>query len=111
MLFQFVFDVSQSEFGAVNRYGKLGKDPGQAANVVFVAVGENDGADVRAIFQQVCDVGNYDVNAQQFGLRKHEAGVDDDDVVTPAQRHAVHAELAESAERDDVQLACGHKFQ
>ena len=79
--------------------------------MVFVAVGEDDGPDMIAIFQQIGDIGDDDVNAQQLGFRKHEAGVNHDDVVAPAKGHAVHAELTESAERDDVQLACGHKFQ
>ena len=51
-----------------------------------------------AILKQVGDVGNDDVDAQQLGFREHEAGVDDDDVVTPANGHAVHAEFAETAQ-------------
>jgi hypothetical protein len=33
---------------------------------------------------------------------EHHAGVDDDDVVTVADRHGVHAELAQTAERDNL---------
>ena len=111
VFFQLVFDVGQGEFRAVDRDGELSKNPGEAADVVFVAVGEDDGANVIAIFQQIGDIGDDDVNAQQLGFWKHEPGVNHDDVVTPAKGHAVHAELTESAKRDDVQLACGHKFQ
>ena len=70
--------------------------------MIFVAVGEDDGAHVLAVFDQVADVGNDDVHAQQFGFGKHQSGVDDDDVVTPANGHAVHAELAESAKGYDM---------
>ncbi len=41
-------------------------------------------------------------------FREHEAGVDDDDVVFPAEREAVHSEFAEAAEGDDFQLICLH---
>src|SRR5439155_4309993 len=34
------------------------------------------------------------------GFREHHAGIDDDDVVAVAQRHHVHAEFAETAERN-----------
>ena len=51
-----------------------------------------------AILLQIGDVGNDQVDAEQFGFGEHHAGVDDDDVVAEAQRHHVHAEFAETAE-------------
>ena len=41
---------------------------------------------------------------EQFGFGEHHAGVDYDDIVAVAKGHDVHAELAESAERDDLQF-------
>ncbi len=35
-------------------------------------------------------------------------GVDDDDVVAPANRHAIHAEFAESTERYNLEFSYGH---
>ena len=46
---------------------------------------------------QIGDVGNDDIDAEQFGFGEHQAGIDDDDVVSPADGHAVHAEFAEAA--------------
>ena len=65
--------------------------------MIFVAMSKQDGANLIAIFEQVGNVGNNNVDSEQLRLGKHEAGIDDDDIVAPPQGHAVHAELAESA--------------
>ena len=76
--------------------------------MVFVAVGEHDGAHLLAVLDQIGNVGNNDVHAEKFGFGKHQAGVDDDDVVAPAHGHAVHAELAQPAERHNMQFSSWH---
>jgi hypothetical protein len=83
---------------------KLGEDPGEATDMVFVAVGEDDAADESAVFNEIANVGDDDVDAEELLFGEHEAGVNDDDVVAEAEGEAVHAELAESTERDDLQL-------
>ena len=104
MLFKIALDVGQGELGGVDGNLELGEDPGQAADVVHVAVGEDDGADMRLVFNQVGDIGDNDIHAQQLRLREHQPGVDHDNVVFPAEREAVHAELAEAAEGNDFQF-------
>ena len=64
--------------------------------MIFVAVGENDSAHTLAVFGEIGNVRDHDVDAQQFGLGEHEARVDHDNVVAPADGHAVHAEFAEA---------------
>ena len=97
VFFELAVDVGEGELGAVDGDVELGENPGQAADVVFVAMGEDDGADVLLVFDEVGDVGDDDVDAEEFGLGEHEAGIDDDDVVFVAEGEAVHTELAESA--------------
>ena len=108
MLFELAFDVGEGELGAVDGDVELGEDPGQAADVVLVAVGEDDGADLVAVLDEVADVGDDDVDAEQLFFGEHQAGVDDDDVVAAAEGEAVHAELAESAKRDNLQFFISH---
>ena len=84
------------------------ENPGQRADVVFVAVSEDDALHPLAIFGQVGDIRDNNIDAQQFGFRKHQAAVDDDDIVTPAYGHAVHSELAQAAEGYDVQFSSWH---
>ena len=73
-----------------------------------MAMGEHDGANPLPIFHEIGDFRDNDVDPEQLGLRKHQAGVDDDDVVTPAHGHAVHSELAQPAQRHDFELASWH---
>ncbi len=108
MLVEFVFDVGQSELRAPDRHIEFGKNPGQRADVIFVAVGKNDGAHALPVLDQIGNVGNDDIHAQQFGFREHQAGIDDDDVVTPAHGHAVHSELAQAAEGHNMQFSSWH---
>ena len=43
-----------------------------------------------------------EIDAEQLGLGKHDAGIDEDSGIPAGDEQHVHAELAESAERDDV---------
>ena len=108
MLFELAFDVGQRELGGVDGDLELTEDPGESADVVLVAMGEDDGADVFPVLGEVGDVRHDDIDAEQLRFREHEAGIDDDDVVFPADSEAVHAEFAESAKGDDFQLICLH---
>ena len=65
-------------------------------------MGEQDGSDFVAVLDEVADVGDDDVDAQELFFGEHEACIDDQDVVAPLEHHAVHAELAQTAERDNA---------
>ena len=108
VLVEFVFHVGQRELRAPHRHLEFRKHPGQRANVVFVSVSENDAADTLAILNEIGDVGNNDVDAKEFSLGKHEARVDDENVVAPAHGHAIHAELAQATEGDYLQFSAWH---
>ena len=81
---------------------------GRRADVIFVTVRENDAFDPLAVLGQVGNIRDNNVDAQQFGLGKHQAAVDDDNIVSPAYGHAVHSELAQAAEGYDVQFSSWH---
>jgi hypothetical protein len=100
VLVQLAFDISEGELSAVDGHVQLGEDPGQAADVVFVAVREDDRLDLRAILGEVGDVRYDDIDTEQFFFRKHQSGIDDNNVVLPAEGHAVHTELAEATQRN-----------
>ena len=73
--------------------------------MVLVTVGEHDAADVADTFMQQLDVRNHQFHARHLLLGEHQAGVDDDDVVAPAEREHVAADLAEPPQRDKGQLS------
>ena len=106
---QIVFDQlglrqRQRKGRAVDRHINFFQQIGQAADVIFVAMRQQNGADAFAIRTHVTEVGNDNVHAQQFGIRKHDAAVDDDDVIVKLIRHHVHAEFAEATEGNYFQL-------
>jgi hypothetical protein len=90
----------EGEARAVHGHVQVAKDVWERPDVVFVAMREDDGANVGAILLKVSDVGNDEIDAEKLGFREHHAGVDDEDVVADPQGHHVHAEFAEAAERD-----------
>ena len=96
MLFEPALDQRQREGRAVNRDIHLRQQKRDAADVVLVAVGENQAADVLAILLKIGEVGRDDIDAQQFRIGEHHARVEHDDVVAVADGHAVHAELAQA---------------
>jgi hypothetical protein len=96
VLFELALNVGKGELGSVDRHLQFTQNPGQATDVILVAVGQDDGADMLAIFDQVGDIGDDNIHPQQFGLGKHETGIDDDDVICPAKRQAVHSEFAQT---------------
>ena len=66
------------------------------ADVVFVAVREEDGVDRAALVEEF-HVGDDDVHTQVLGAGEHHPGVDDETVAAVAVDHQVHAEFAEAA--------------
>jgi hypothetical protein len=110
VLFQAPFDEGEGERSPVDGDVHLRQQKGDAADVVLVTVGEEQAADHSAVFLEVVEIGGDDVNAEEFGIGEHHAGVDDDDVVAVADGHAVHAEFAEAAERDYLQFLVRHRW-
>src|SRR5213594_396431 len=94
-LVKLVLDVGESKFSSPHRNIQFGKHPWKSADMVLVSVREHDAAYSLPVLDQVGNVGHNDVDAQQFGFGEHQSGVDDDNVVAPAQGHAVHSELAQ----------------
>src|ERR1700682_2334864 len=105
---ELIFDVGQRELGRPNRNIQFAENPRQSADVIFVAVGQDDAAHMLAIFEQVRNIGDDDVDAQQLGFRKHQAGINHDDVISKPDGHAVHTELAHPAQRNNMQFSSWH---
>ncbi len=77
-----------------------------AADVVLVPVGRHERDDRVGVVAQVGEVGEHEVDAVHVGIGEHQTAVDQHDrpVVTGPllDRHAVPADLAETAEEDDA---------
>jgi hypothetical protein len=73
----------------------------QRADVVLVAVRQDDGADRAGAVTEVGEVGQDEIDAEVLVPRERQAGVDDDDVPPALVDGHVLADLAEAPERDD----------
>ena len=78
--------------------------------MVFVAVRKDYAAHMLAIFKEIRNVGDDDVNAQQLGFGKHQARVNHHDVIAIADGHAVHPELAHPAQRNYMEFSSWHSL-
>src|SRR5271168_3870570 len=105
---EFVFDVGERELRGPDGNVEFAENPGQATDMVFVSMREKNAADILSIFKKVRNVGDDDVNAQQLSFGEHQTGVDYDDVIAETDGHAVHTELAHTAQRNYVQFSCWH---
>ena len=97
---QTLFHQRQREARPVHRYIQIAQDIRQRPDVIFMAVRQHDRADVPAILFQISNVGDDQVDAQQFRFREHHPCVDDDDLVAEPQCHHVHSEFAEATQGD-----------
>ena len=79
----------------------MAQQEGERADVVLVAVGEEDRPHLLAPLDEPGEVGGDDVDAERL-VGEEDAAVDDRDPAGGLDGEAVHAHLAEAAERDDA---------
>ena len=102
MLFQLALNVCQGKLCAVDGHTEFRQNPRQATDVVFMPVRQHDAAHALAVLNQIGDVGHDDVDTEQFFVGKHQAGIDDKNVILPANCHAILAEFAEATKGDNL---------
>ncbi len=102
VLVEAAFYQCERKLGAVDGNIQRRKQKWHAADVIFVAVRQDEAANHLSVLFQVGEVGRDNVDAEQFGIWEHHAGIDNDDVVTVTQCHGVHPKFAQTAYWDDV---------
>ena len=73
---------------------ELAQHERQGAEMVLVAVRDDEAEDVVATLAQVADVGQHEVDAEHVVAREGEAAVDDDDLAVVLDGGHVLADLA-----------------
>ena len=104
-------DEAQGELGAVDGQVDVAEEIGEAADVVFVAVGNDDAAKTVGVFTDVGEIGDDEVDPEHLGVGEHDAAIDDHGVVGGFEDGAIAADFAESAERnyaDGVRAGISH---
>ncbi len=96
VLFQFPLQQTDGQAGAVDRrIPELLEEKGDGSDVIFVAVGQHQGADVLLPAIQRRDVGEDQIDPEHVGLRKHQSAVDQQDFSAALQGHHVEADFAQ----------------
>ena len=100
VLFETALDQRQRESGAVHRdvrsADRRNGTPPMWSSWPCVRIRPRT---CSAILFEVREIGGDDIDAKEFGIREHHAGIDDDNVVAVADGHGVHPELAEPSKR------------
>ena len=99
---------SQRHPGAVDGHVETLEHEGQRADVVLVAVGEEDAEHPPALLEQPGHVGDHEVDSQHLLGREHEPGVHHQDLALPLQGPHVQADLAQPAKRHIPELRFRH---
>src|SRR4029453_4778543 len=102
MLLELRFDQRKGERRSVERSIDVRQHVRHGADVIFVTVGEHERFDLSLPGLEVVEVRHDQIDTREIGLREHRSGVNDDSRVPTRDGHHVEAELAEAAERHDV---------
>ncbi len=97
VLAEFRFDHRERQRRRVDRALEQAHHVRDAANVILVSVRQDERRHGPPLLQ-VGQIGNDSIHPQQFGVREHHAGIDDDRGLAPAECEHVHTELAKTAE-------------
>ena len=94
---------AQGQARAVHRNLETLEDVGQRADVILVGMGQDNRLRNLPLVHQVADVGDHQIDAQEFGAGEHDAAVHGDHGVAPLHREHVAAELSQASEGYDSQ--------
>ena len=103
VLLQLAADQPNGEGGAVNRRFDLLKQEGKSADVVLVPVGQEDPPHLGSVFFQITEIGDDQIHAGQFVIGESGAAVGDQDILLGFKNGQVFADLAQSAQRNNLQ--------
>ena len=104
-------DEAERQGGAVDGWGNVLQNEGERADMVLVAMGQKYPAHPVDLVAQIGNIGDDQIDAEHVRLGKHQAAVDDDDVLAILEDGHVQADLPEPAEGDEpetgiVVLSC-----
>ena len=101
-LFQLVLDQAAGQAGAVHRYAEFLQQIGNAANVVLVAVSDEQALDLILVLHHKGEVRDDHVHAVHLAVREHQTAVHDDHITVALVDSHVLANLAQTTQRVDM---------
>ena len=101
-LLQLVLDQAAGQTGAIHRQADLLQQIGNAANVVLVAVGDEQTLDLVLVLHHKGEVRDDHIHAEHLAVREHQTAVHDDHIAVALVDGHVLADLAQTAQRVDM---------
>jgi hypothetical protein len=83
------------------RHVEVGENIGKRADVILVAMRDDNRPHLVAVLAEVGDVGDHQIDAQHLFFGEHKAAIDNHNVVRQFERHHVFANFAQAAERNN----------
>ena len=105
-LFQLIADEAAGQAGAVDGQIELLQQVGDAADVVLMAVGDEQALDLILILHHKGEVGDDHIDAEHIIVGENEAAVHDDHIAAALIDRHVLAYFAEAAQRIDMDGRC-----
>ena len=99
-----LMSASESGVPTIGVPGNSRRKYGNAADVIFVAVRHEHRAQFGGALADVGEIVDDDVDAEHLVVGKHQAAVDDDQVVVRLDDGHIAADFAAAAERDDADV-------
>ena len=104
MLIQLVFDQADGQACGVHRHGALAQKIRQAADMVFVAVGDDHALDLFTVLLDKSEIGDHQINAVHILIGEDGAAVHQQHIAPALVQGDVFAHFAQTAQRINVQL-------
>ena len=78
----------------------------QTADMIFVAVRNEDTANVLLFVAQIARIGNNKIDAEHLLVGEHYSGIDNDDVVTILYDHHILSDFPQASQWDQSNFFC-----
>ena len=105
-LFQLIADEAAGQAGAVDGQIEFLQQVGDAADVVLMAVGDEQALDLILILHHKGEIRDDHIDAEHIVIRENEAAVHDDHIAAALIDRHVLAYFAEAAQRIDMDGRC-----
>ena len=110
-LLQLVADQTQGQPGAIDRQVHLLQQIGDAADVVLVAVGDQQPLDLVLVLQHKGEVGDDHIHPIHLAVGEHQAAVHNDHIAAALIDGHILAHFPKAAQRVDVDGHCRAAFR
>ena len=95
---------AERQLRAIDRHIEFLQHIRERPDMILMAMREHDGLHLVAIFHEICDVWNHEVNAKHVVLREHETSINQKNLVPISHDRHIFADFPQSAQGNNLQF-------